>query len=100
MDNKPILQLKNTSKTLGNKVVVNDISVDIYAGEIFGLLGPNGAGKTTTIRMLVGLLSITEGKILLNGVNIEKEFEQAISQVGTIDENDEFTDYLKCDQSM
>ena len=56
MDNKPILQLKNVSKTLGNKVVVNDISLDIYAGEIFGLLGPNGAGKTTTIRLMVGLL--------------------------------------------
>src|SRR5690625_476506 len=100
MDNKPILQLKNASKTLGNKVVVNDISLDIYAGEIFGLLGPNGAGKTTTIRMLVGLLSITEGKILLNGVNIEKEFEQAISQVGAIVENPELYDYLTGYQNL
>lgn len=100
MDNKPILQLKNVSKTLGNKVVVNDISLDIYAGEIFGLLGPNGAGKTTTIRMLVGLLSITEGKILLNGVNIKKEFEQAISQVGAIVENPELYDYLTGYQNL
>lgn len=100
MDNKPILRLKNVSKTLGNKVVVNDISLDVYAGEIFGLLGPNGAGKTTTIRMLVGLLSITEGKILLNGVNIKKEFEQAISQVGAIVENPELYDYLTGYQNL
>jgi len=100
MDSKPVLQLKNVSKTLGNKVVVDDICLDIYSGEIFGLLGPNGAGKTTTIRMLVGLLSITEGKILLNGVNIEKEFEQAISQVGAIVENPELYDYLTGYQNL
>jgi len=100
MDSKPVLQLKNVSKTLGNKVVVDDISLDIYSGEIFGLLGPNGAGKTTTIRMLVGLISITEGKVLLNGVNIEKEFEQAISQVGAIVENPELYDYLTGYQNL
>jgi ABC-2 type transport system ATP-binding protein len=94
MDDKPILQLKNVSKTLGNKAVVNDLSLDIYPGEIFGLLGPNGAGKTTTIRMLVGLVSMTEGKVFMNGVDIEKDFEQAIAQVGAIVENPELYDYL------
>ncbi|WP_096437348.1 ABC transporter ATP-binding protein [Alteribacter populi] len=100
MDNTPMLQLKNVSKTLGSKVVVNDISLDIHSGEIFGLLGPNGAGKTTTIRMLVGLLSITEGKVLMNGVNIEKDFELAISQVGAIIENPELYDYLTGYQNL
>src|SRR5690625_6420504 len=100
MDSKPVLQLKNVSKTLGNKVVVDDISLDVYSGEIFGLLGPNGAGKTTTIRMLVGLISITEGRVLLNDVNIEKEFEEAISQVGAIVENPELYDYLTGYQNL
>src|SRR5690625_7768188 len=100
MDNKLILRLKNVSKTLGNKVVVNDIRLDVYAAEIFGLLGPNGAGKTTTIRMLVGLLSITEGKILLNGMNIKKEIEQEISQVRSIVENPELYDYLTGYQNL
>ncbi|MFA1819723.1 ABC transporter ATP-binding protein [Virgibacillus oceani] len=100
MDDKPILQLKNVSKTLGNKAVVNDLNLDIYPGEIFGLLGPNGAGKTTTIRMLVGLVSMTEGKVFMNGVNIEKDFEQAIAHVGAIVENPELYDYLTGYQNL
>src|SRR5690625_3314845 len=94
MDNKPVLQLKNVSKTLGNKVVVDDICLDIYSVEIFALVGTNGAGKTTTHRTLVGLISITEGRTLLTDVNTEKEFEKAISQVGAIVEIPNLYDYL------
>ncbi len=100
MNNKPILQLNNVSKTLGNKMVVNDVSLDIYPGEIFGLLGPNGAGKTTTIRMLVGLVSMTKGSISIKGMDIERDFEQAISQVGAIVENPELYDYLTGYQNL
>lgn len=100
MNNKPIIKLKNVSKTLGNKTIVNDVSLDIYPGEIFGLLGPNGAGKTTTIRMLVGLVAMTEGKVFIKGVDLEKNFELAISQVGAIVENPELYDYLTGYQNL
>src|SRR5690625_3154228 len=100
MENKPIIQLKNVSKTLGSKKVIDDVSLDIYPGEIFGLLGPNGAGKTTTIRMLVGLVSMTEGKVWINGTDIQKDFEQAISQAGAIVENPELYDYLTGYQNL
>jgi ABC-2 type transport system ATP-binding protein len=49
---------------------VDDISLEIGDGEIFGFLGPNGAGKTTTIKMIVGLLKPDSGQILLDGMNV------------------------------
>ncbi|MBB5324652.1 ABC-type multidrug transport system ATPase subunit [Anoxybacillus tepidamans] len=57
---KPILQLKHVRKDIGKKTIIHDLSLDVFAGEVFGLLGPNGAGKTTTIRMIVGLMGITK----------------------------------------
>lgn len=100
IDNKPMMQVKNLSKFLGKKRAVNDVSFDIHPGEVFGLLGPNGAGKTTTIRMLVGLISMTEGQVLIKGASIENDFEEAISQVGAIVENPEMYDYLTGYQNL
>ena len=62
-----ILEIKNVSKYYGKTKVVDNISFDVKKGEIFGFLGPNGAGKTTTIKMILGLLSIDEGNIKING---------------------------------
>ena len=58
---RPILKAESLVKRYGNIHAVDDISFEIYRGEIFGFLGPNGAGKTTTIKIMSGLLSpITE----------------------------------------
>lgn len=94
MNKKPIVQIKNLKKRIGSKTIINDLTFDIYPGEVFGFLGPNGAGKTTTIRMMVGLMSITEGEILINGLSIQKNFEKAISYVGGIVENPEMYKFL------
>jgi ABC-2 type transport system ATP-binding protein len=91
---KPIVEIKNLIKVIGNKTIIHGISMDIYPGEVFGFLGPNGAGKTTTIRMMVGLMGITEGEVLINGFSIEKNFEKAISHVGGIIENPEMYKFL------
>ena len=61
------LQLQGLTKRYGDLVAVNDLTLQIKKGEIFGFLGPNGAGKTTTINMMVGLLSPTSGAVLING---------------------------------
>ena len=53
-----VLELKNVSKIMNGKALVEDISFTVNKGEIFGFLGPNGAGKTTTIKMITGLYSI------------------------------------------
>ncbi len=60
-NNAALIDAQHLVKDFGAKVAVNDISFQVYGGEIFGFLGPNGAGKTTTIKMLVGLLQATSG---------------------------------------
>lgn len=89
-----ILELKNVSKILGKKKVVDDVSFQVKSGEIFGFLGPNGAGKTTTIKMITGLLKIDEGEIIINGKNLKNQFEQSLEVVGGIIENPEMYGYL------
>jgi len=84
-----VLKLNNLNKWFGNKKIIDDLSLDVYAGEVFGFLGPNGAGKTTTIKMIMGFLDIDSGEIFLNGVNLRKNFEKAMSKIGGIVENPE-----------
>jgi ABC-2 type transport system ATP-binding protein len=91
---QPILQLTNVSKRIGKRTIIDQMSFEVPRGEVFGFLGPNGAGKTTTIRMIVGLMSITEGEIVINGESIRSNYEQAISYVGGIVENPEMYKYL------
>tara|TARA_Y100000389_G_scaffold160271_1_gene162346 strand:+ start:971 stop:1708 length:738 start_codon:yes stop_codon:yes gene_type:complete len=66
------IEVINLSKTYKSKKAVNNINFKINENEIIGLLGPNGCGKTTTIGMILGLLKPTSGKVLINGLDIEK----------------------------
>ncbi|MFD1359217.1 ABC transporter ATP-binding protein [Fictibacillus halophilus] len=88
------LELKNLTKKIKNKTIVDDLSFSVREGEIFGLLGPNGAGKTTTIRMIVGLISITDGDVFINGTNVRGNYEKAMEQVGAIVENPQLYDFM------
>lgn len=92
--NEPIVKLKNVTKRIGAKTIIDKLSFEVPKGEVFGFLGPNGAGKTTTIRMMVGLMSITEGEVHIGGYNIQTDFEKAIRHVGAIVENPEMYKYL------
>lgn len=65
----PIIQLDKLTKKYEEQLAVNNLSLSIHKGEIFGLLGPNGAGKTTTILMMLGLSEPTSGKITVCGIN-------------------------------
>ena len=60
-------------KRYGDKVAVDNVSFDVYGGEVFGFLGPNGAGKTTTIKMIVGLLQPTSGTVKVAGYDIQTQ---------------------------
>jgi ABC-2 type transport system ATP-binding protein len=62
-----MIQLEHLTKRFGSFIAVNDLCLNIAEGEIFGFLGPNGAGKTTTIRMMMGLLKPTAGRVILGG---------------------------------
>ena len=63
----PNIQIKNVHKRVGNPAAVDNISLDIKAGELFVLLGPSGCGKTTLLRMIAGFEVPTEGQILIDG---------------------------------
>ena len=89
-----ILECKNLCKTFGKKQILHKVSFEIKKGDILGFIGPNGAGKTTTIKLILGLQSITNGKVLINGYDVEKEFTKAIEKVGAIVENPDMYMYM------
>ncbi|SMF72736.1 ABC-2 type transport system ATP-binding protein [Paenibacillus uliginis N3/975] len=91
---EPLVRLMGVTKIIASKALVQDLTLDIPAGQVFGFLGPNGAGKTTTIRMMVGLMSITKGDILIGGHSIRENYEKASSQIGAIVENPEMYKFL------
>ena len=90
----PILKLNNVSKLYNGKKVVDNLSLMLFEGEIFGFIGPNGAGKSTTIKMICGLTNSSSGSIFINGYNIDKNFKKAISHVGAVVESPELYPYL------
>jgi ABC-2 type transport system ATP-binding protein len=89
-----VLQLKNVSKIIKGKKIIDSLSFDVHKGEVFGFLGPNGAGKTTTIRMIVGLMGISEGDVVVNGTSVKKNFAGAVENIGAIVENPELYKFL------
>jgi ABC-2 type transport system ATP-binding protein len=100
MKQTPVVQIKNLTKKLGKKTIIDRLSLDIYAGEIFGFLGPNGAGKTTTIRMMVGLISMTDGDVTYKGISVKHNYREAIAHVGAIVENPEMYKHLTGYQNL
>ncbi|KAB7667291.1 ABC transporter ATP-binding protein [Bacillus sp. B1-b2] len=89
-----IVQLVNVSKVINRTTLIKSLSLGIQEGEVFGLLGPNGAGKTTTIRMIVGLISITEGDIFILNKSVKTHYQEAMKNVGAIVENPEMYKFL------
>ncbi len=81
-DDNPILRVRGLTRLFGGLVAVNDLSFDIYPGEVYGLIGPNGAGKTTVINILSGLLPLTHGTIEFAGQRIEKLPTHRIAALG------------------
>jgi ABC-2 type transport system ATP-binding protein len=79
-----MIQLINLTKHYGKLAAVDDLNLEVAAGEIFGFLGPNGAGKTTTIRTMMGILKPTSGRILLGQHDVIEEPEKAKAIAGFI----------------
>jgi ABC-2 type transport system ATP-binding protein len=97
---KPVLKLENVKKTISGKEIIKGLSFSVNEGEVFGFLGPNGAGKTTTIRMIVGLMRLSEGDIVVCGKSVTKDFEGAIKHIGAIVENPEMYKFLSGYQNL
>lgn len=90
MKQEVVLELSNVKKTIKNKEIIKDISFELCKGEVLGLLGPNGSGKTTTMRMIVGLMSLTDGEIYIKGNSIQQNFSESIKHVGAMIETPAF----------
>ncbi|CRK84255.1 ABC transporter ATP-binding protein [Neobacillus massiliamazoniensis] len=95
-----VVELKNVTKVIKGRTIIDNISFQVNKGEVFGFLGPNGAGKTTTIRMIVGLMGMTSGDILIKGSSIKNHFEDAVSHIGAIVENPEMYKFLSGYQNL
>ncbi|MBR2137685.1 MAG: ABC transporter ATP-binding protein [Bacilli bacterium] len=84
---KKSVSVRNISKRIKNRKVLDNISFDLYEGEIVGLVGANGAGKSTLLKIMTGLYSYDEGEIYYYDLNLKHDFEKAMSIVGTLIEN-------------
>lgn len=79
-----MIAIDSLNKKFGNFHAVRDLDLRIPPGEVFGFLGPNGAGKTTTIRMMVGLIKPTSGRVFIDGQDISRQPEEAKAVLGFI----------------
>jgi ABC-2 type transport system ATP-binding protein len=79
-----VLSTRLLTKRYGSLTAVDELELEVGAGELFGFLGPNGAGKTTTIKMLVGLLRPTSGTATVAGIDIVREPERAKARIGYV----------------
>ena len=79
-----MIRLENLTKHYGRLAAVDSLNLEVRRGEIFGFLGPNGAGKTTTIRVMMGILRATSGRVTLGGYDVEQEPEKAKAITGFI----------------
>jgi len=102
MANEKIIQFKNLKKSFNETVALNNITFDVYKGELFGLVGPDGAGKTTLMKILCGVESKDEGELIIFDLNSDLHRKEINRRVGylsqkfslygdlTVDENIEF----------
>ncbi len=90
-----MLEIKNFSKSYGDKKAVDGLSLTIKDGEIYAFIGHNGAGKTTTLKAIAGILPFDEGEIIINGHDIKKEPLVAKKEMAYIPDNPDLYDFLK-----
>lgn len=95
-----MLKISHLSKSFGDICAVNDISLEVGAGEIFGFLGPNGAGKTTTISMIAGLLTPDSGKILIDSKDIRRFPRQVRRIMGVVPQDMAFYEELTARENL
>jgi ABC-2 type transport system ATP-binding protein len=84
VNKQSVIRVDQLTKRYGDLSAVDRLTLDVGEGELFGFLGPNGAGKTTTIRIMMGILKASSGRVSLGGHDIEKEPEEAKAITGFV----------------
>jgi ABC-type multidrug transport system ATPase subunit len=95
-----IVEVNHLVKHYGKFHAVEDVSFDVFRGDVFGFLGPNGAGKSTTIRTMLSLIKPTSGEIKLFGKNLLKDRSYILQRIGCIVEKPDFYKYLSAEKNI
>ena len=95
-----MILLSSVSKKFKNKTAVDNISFKAKEGEIIGFLGPNGAGKTTTMRLILGYLSPTEGKVTIDNLDPIEERIEVLKKTGYLPENNPLYQEMKVSEYL
>jgi ABC-2 type transport system ATP-binding protein len=99
-DNNEFVTLRNVAKSFGSFHALNDISLSIREGEIFGYIGPNGAGKTTTMKILVGLISDFQGQVSIGNCQVPKQKDEIYKLLGYLPQNVAFQEWRSINQTL
>jgi ABC-2 type transport system ATP-binding protein len=97
---KPMLKISHLSKSFDSLKAVDDISLEVRKGEIFGFLGPNGAGKTTTISMIAGLLKPDGGRIVIDSFDLETHLHEIKKMMGVVPQEMAFYEDLTAKENL
>ena len=95
-----VMSIENVSKKIGRKEIIKNMSFNINKGDICGFVGPNGAGKTTMTRLITGLISPSSGSIYINNIDVTKNREDALENLGAMVESPIFFSYLTGEEAL
>lgn len=95
-----MIRIENLTKQYGKFTAVDNLSLEIKEGEIFGFVGPNGAGKTTTLKMISTLLRPTSGSIFIDDIDVSKNIKEARNSIGYMPDFFGVYDNLKVDEYL
>ena len=95
-----MIQIRNLTKKFGDLTAVDNLTLDVKEGEVFGFLGPNGAGKTTTVRMLTCLVGPTSGQATVNGLQVGRDDTAIRRSVGILTETPGLYDRLSAEKNL
>jgi len=96
----PYIEIHNLSKHYGQIKAVDNLSMTVFPGDIYGFLGPNGSGKSTTIRMMLSLIQPTSGQILLFGHDLAHDRSKTLSRLGALIEKPDFYNYMSARKNL
>jgi ABC-type multidrug transport system ATPase subunit len=96
----PAISISKLSKRYGDRLAVDDVSLDIEKGTVYGLLGPNGAGKTTIVRVLSTIVRPTSGKAVVNGFDVQTDPGEVRKSVGVLPEDTGLYDRLNAQETL
>lgn len=100
MDTETAIKIKSLSKSFGDTLVIKDSNMNVPKGSVYGFLGANGAGKTTIFKIITGLLSSTKGTVEVMGIDVKKDREKILREIGSLIEAPTFYEHLSAADNL